>query len=83
MQDLQFLRSHLLHSLPDVVEDGLNGFLFENEDIGGLAERIQKVLSDNSLRQQLITNGLKTAFEKYTMEKTIDGYEEYFESLVR
>lgn len=69
--------------IPDVIEDGVNGFLFENEDIGGLAERIQKVLSDNSLRQQLITNGLKTAFEKYTMEKTIDGYEEYFESLVR
>ena len=64
------------------MQDRENGLLFENEDIEGLAERIQKVLTDNSLRQHLITNGLKTAFEKFTMEKTIDGYEEYFESLV-
>lgn len=68
--------------IPDVVQDGENGLLFENEDIAGLAERIKKVLRDNSLRQHLIANGLKTAFEKFTMEKTIDGYEEYFYELI-
>lgn len=68
--------------IPDVVEDGVNGYLFENKDIDGLKKLISKLLNDQQIRNQLIENGKKTAFDKYTMEKTIDGYEKYFESLL-
>jgi len=68
--------------IPDVVEDEVNGLLFENNNIDGLKEKIERVLDDNALRQRLIQNGLVTAFERFTMEKTISTYEEYFSDLI-
>lgn len=68
--------------IPDVIQDGVNGFLFENNDIEGLKKLIRKVLDDQGTRTHLIENGNKTAFQKFTMEKTIANYEEYFQSLV-
>ena len=39
--------------LPDVVEDGKNGFLFEPGDVKALAELLIKVLNDQALAQRL------------------------------
>lgn len=68
--------------IPDVVEDEVNGLLFENNDIDGLTKKIRRVLEDSALRQRLIKNGLATAYERFTMEKTVSNYEQYFADLV-
>lgn len=68
--------------IPDVVEDGVNGLLFENNDIDTLKTQILRLFNEKGLKEKFIENGKKTAFEKYTMEKTISKYEEYFRSLV-
>lgn len=39
--------------LPELVEDGRTGFLFERGDIGGLAERLRLLLTDKPLAEEL------------------------------
>lgn len=68
--------------IPDIIEDGVNGLLFENNDIQGLNEKLREVLDNHELREHLIANGLTTAFEKFTMERTVSNYQEYFSQLV-
>ncbi len=67
----------------NVVEDGVNGLLYENENIQDLAHKIQLILYDQTLRQQLITNGKRTALEKFSLEKTVLNYEQFFYDLLK
>jgi len=69
--------------IPDVVKDGQNGFLFQNGNIGELKAKILILLEDQQIRNKFIKNGLSTAFEKFTMEKTVQGYEQYFSNLIK
>lgn len=69
--------------IPDVVQDGENGFLFENGNIQELQDKIKLLLNDSELRDKFIQNGLETAYKKFTMEKTVAGYAEYFLSLTK
>ncbi|WP_288368916.1 glycosyltransferase family 4 protein [uncultured Roseivirga sp.] len=66
----------------DLIEDRENGLLFEDGDIEKIAELIQRVRSDQSLRNTLIANGKITALQKFNIDRTIANYEEYFQSLV-
>jgi L-malate glycosyltransferase len=68
--------------IADVVQNGENGFLFENGNISELASKIELLLSDKELRTKFIANGKNTAFQKFSMENTIQKYEEYFLSLL-
>lgn len=68
--------------IPDVIQDGENGFLFENENIDELQEKIKILLENQEVRNKFVKNGLTTAFDKFTMEKTIEGYESFFMDLV-
>ncbi|MCQ2531692.1 MAG: glycosyltransferase family 4 protein [Saccharofermentans sp.] len=47
--------------IPDIITDGYNGLLCEEKDVAGLANAINKVLTDSATRQMFIENGLKTA----------------------
>lgn len=66
----------------DLIEDGKNGLLFEDGDIEKIAELIQRVRTDQSLRNTLIANGKVTALQKFNIDRTITNYEEYFQSLI-
>ena len=66
----------------DVVQHNVNGLLFENENTEELAACINAVLYDEEKRKTLIMNGKKTAFEKFTIERTIDNYETFFGQLI-
>lgn len=71
------------YGIKNVVKHEVNGLLFENGDVGGLAGQLKRVLSDTALRQRLVENGRKTALEDFSMEKTIATYEQFFEALIR
>ncbi len=68
--------------IPDVVQDQENGLLFDNGDVEILQRHINRLLEDDSLREKLIANGKTSAFDTFSMEKTIDNYEEYFLKLI-
>ncbi|MEQ8807818.1 MAG: glycosyltransferase family 4 protein [Imperialibacter sp.] len=70
------------YGIKDVVKNEVNGLLFENGDISGLARQIMRTFDDDSLRNTLIQNGKKTAFETFSIQKTIDHYEDFFNALI-
>lgn len=66
----------------EIIQDEVDGLLVEIEDIEGLAGAIQKLISNETLRNHLVTNGLKTA-EKYTLANIIPQWESLLEKLIR
>ncbi|MGC9315484.1 MAG: glycosyltransferase family 4 protein [bacterium] len=66
----------------DVLDNERNGLMFDDGDIEGLAERIQRIVSDDELRGRLVENGRKAALERFTIEKTVENYEGFFENLL-
>lgn len=68
--------------IPDVVRDGENGMLFNDGDIDGIAACLNTLLNDKTKREQLIARGRITAFEEYSIENTISGYEQLFHELI-
>lgn len=68
--------------IKDVITDGVDGFLFTNEDTQMLAEKLQTILFNTEIRKKFIANGMKTAHEKFVISKTIENYEKLFQRLI-
>ena len=66
----------------DLIEDEVNGLLFENQHIDQLARNINSIRHNPILKDKLIKKGKETALVKFNIKNTIDHYEEYFNSLV-
>lgn len=66
--------------IPTVIEDGVTGLLCEPAEAHALAEKIEKLLDDPSLRASLVEKGFKRLKEKFSLglmaEKTKKIYEE-------
>ncbi|MBC8488139.1 MAG: glycosyltransferase family 4 protein [Bacteroidetes bacterium] len=54
--------------IPDVIQDGYNGFLVPEKSSDELAKRIIKLLSDKKLTTKFRRNGLKTVREKFSWD---------------
>jgi glycosyltransferase involved in cell wall biosynthesis len=54
--------------LPEVVEDGVTGFLVEPGDVLELRSRLGEVLADRRLRERLGRNARERVLEKFTWE---------------
>ncbi len=61
-------------AVPDVVEDGRNGFLYPFDDDAVLAERITRVLSDETLRAEL-ARGARETVKAYSWEAVVADVE--------
>lgn len=57
--------------IPDIVDDGENGFICEKNNPQELAKKIQCLLSDSSLRLQMGQNG----YMKFLSHFTLDAFE--------
>lgn len=67
----------------NVVKEGKTGLLFDDENLDELADQIKTVVNDSERRNQLIENGLVSAYQEFTIEKTVANYELFFEELVK
>lgn len=47
--------------IPDIIKDGINGYLIDYNDHEAMANRIVKLLNDNVLYEKFVAEGLKTA----------------------
>ncbi len=54
---------------PDVVVDGVTGFLVEHGDVEGLADKIVRLLQDEDLRKQMGEAGRRRVDEHFTFER--------------
>jgi len=68
--------------IPDVIEDGKTGLLFENGNPKQLAEQIQRIIEDKQLSEQLKKEGKKVAKAKFSIETMLNNYESFFQSIV-
>jgi glycosyltransferase involved in cell wall biosynthesis len=60
--------------VPDIVEDGQQGFLIEPDDGAALAERMERLLSDAALRRRMGASGrarVLTHFDAHTNSKRL------------
>jgi glycosyltransferase involved in cell wall biosynthesis len=67
----------------DLIQDGENGYLFDDDNIEQLAEKIRLVMVNREERDRIVANAKKTALEDFSIERTIDRHEAFFETLIR
>lgn len=67
----------------DVLDNQKNGLWFEDGNIKELADKILVVLQDESRRNELIQNGYKAAYETFSLERTLDNYEAFFQEMIQ
>ncbi len=66
----------------DVIQHEISGLLFKDGDHEGLAASIKRCIDGKELRDRLIKNGKKRAFEDFSIEKTVENYEKFFLRLI-
>ncbi|MDB6066596.1 MAG: hypothetical protein JWR26_2804 [Pedosphaera sp.] len=62
--------------------DGYNGFLVPWMDVGGFTNRVEQLLSDKSLAQQMGERGRQLAREKFDFGHYIQNLEKMFQTVV-
>lgn len=64
--------------IPEVVEDGETGVLFEAGNAGVLAERLASLLDDPALRARLGANGALRAKQRFSVHGQAESYLAYY-----
>ena len=68
--------------IPEVVEEGGCGYLFEIGDVKGMAEAANRVLGDDSERARLGRRGREIAVSRFATERIIPQYEELYREVL-
>ncbi len=64
--------------LPEVVEDGRTGLLYEVGDTAGMAAGVLELLADPERRRRLGDAGREVAFAKYSRERAVERYRQVY-----
>jgi glycosyltransferase involved in cell wall biosynthesis len=68
--------------LPDIVVDGETGFLVPPKDAKSIAERLERLISDQDLRRKMGAAGRRRYEENFTVEKFRNSMEEVLSAVV-
>ncbi len=68
--------------IPDIIEDGVNGILFEEGNPEHLFEKLKELLENEKLATYLSRNGLKTA-ERFSWREIASRVKALYESVTR
>jgi glycosyltransferase involved in cell wall biosynthesis len=66
---------------PEVVVDGVTGFLVPVEDVGVLAERLSVVAGDGGLRERMGAAGRERAAELFSVERMVNATAALYEEI--
>jgi L-malate glycosyltransferase len=66
----------------DLIKHRSNGLLFPDKDIAALASCIRSLTEDNELKQTLISGGIITATDTFSIDRTVRSYEEFYSRLL-
>ena len=67
--------------IPEVIMDGTEGFLLEEDDRKGLTTATHRLLTDGSLRTRLGTAARRTVVERFSVERMTAELEELYEEV--
>jgi glycosyltransferase involved in cell wall biosynthesis len=65
-----------------LIEDGVNGLLFEIDAHEALADRVNTLISDSALCERLVIEGSKKLIASFSRKAVIDAYHVLFEDLL-
>ena len=68
--------------LPEVVEDGVSGFLHAPDDLDGMARSALRLFTDESLRRRMAAAALETARQRFCDSRVVPMYEAYYEEIL-
>lgn len=68
--------------IPEVVDDGENGFLSEVGDVDKMADDALHLLSDAKLRKEMGKRARAQSIERYSTHKVIPKYVEFYERIL-
>lgn len=68
--------------VPELVEDGVTGFLVPREDPEALAEAIRKLLADEDLRQRMGQAGREKALREFSLDRMLAQTQEVYEEIL-
>jgi N-acetyl-alpha-D-glucosaminyl L-malate synthase BshA len=68
--------------VPELIDDGKNGLLFEVGDIAGMSESAIELLSDGTALDEMAAAARKTAQDHFCASRIIPLYERFYESII-
>jgi glycosyltransferase involved in cell wall biosynthesis len=68
--------------VPDVVRDGLDGFLVSPGDVDGAAARLASLAADPELRRRLGDAGRARMLDRYSVDRLVDDIDRLYRSLL-
>jgi len=69
--------------IPEIVRDGIDGFLVPPEDPPSLAAKLSQVLSDPALRQRMQANARQRFLSQFEQRRAVEQQADWLESIVR
>jgi glycosyltransferase involved in cell wall biosynthesis len=69
--------------LPEVIDDGISGFLHEPDDLDGMVASAVRLLTDDELHRRVARAGRATAAERYSADRVVPQYEAAYEQLLQ
>ena len=67
--------------LPEVVDDGVTGFLRPVGDVEGMAAAALRLLGDEALRRRLGEEGRRQAVERFSQDAVVTRYRALYEKV--
>ena len=68
--------------VPDVVRDGVDGFLVEPGDVDAMADRLAELAGDSELRARMGAEGRERVLERYSVERLLDDTDRLYRELL-
>ena len=68
--------------LPEVIEDGVNGFLHPLDDLDGMAASVIRLVNDDALRRRVADAARQSATSRFCDWRIIPAYESYYEEIL-
>lgn len=69
--------------IPELIKEGVNGILFDPDDIASLARAMQLLSTNDDLRARMSEHALESAVYFLDMRRWTDQYEDVYESVLR
>jgi N-acetyl-alpha-D-glucosaminyl L-malate synthase BshA len=68
--------------LPEVIDDGVSGFLHLPDDLDGMAGSAVRLLTDPAAHHAMAAAARQVARERYTDDRIVPRYENYYEEIL-
>ena len=68
--------------LPEVVSDGVNGYLLEVGDVAGAVEKATSLLRERDRWESFSREGQETARSRFSLGRVVPRYEKYFREVL-